>query len=332
MTETEILLAAIREDVARIDAAMHADLDMIASGVDGLLSEVLEYSLFNGGKRIRPLLVVIAARLCGRNDAEVLQLAGAFEYLHAATLLHDDVIDNAETRRGRPSVNTKYGLVAAILTGDFLHARAMAIVGQLAGKEALALFAGAAAGMVDGEFMQLRNSGRHSLSVVDYHHAIMGKTGLLIAAACEIGVLYAQGGATEREALRAYGSHLGCAFQMIDDLLDFRGDTGKTGKPVGNDLVEGKMTLPLILTLKLATQQDHCRLLEILGNEEARRQSFSEVCRLIEKYDGFAATAKKAEDAVAMALAQLEIFLEDTGARDKTILRGLAQYVLRREK
>lgn len=332
MTEKEILMAAIHEDAARIDAAMHADLDRLAPGMDGLLSEVLEYSLFNGGKRIRPLLVVIAARLCGRDDAEVYRLAAAFEYLHAATLLHDDVIDNAATRRGRPSVNAQYGLVAAILTGDFLHARAMAIVGQLAGNEALALFAGAAAGMVDGEFMQLRNAGRYSLSEEDYLNAIMGKTGLLIATACEIGVLCAQGRERERLAMREYGRHLGCAFQMIDDLLDFRGEMGKTGKPVGNDLVEGKMTLPLIMAIQRASLQDRGCLLEIIGNEALRRQSFPEVYRLIEKYDGFAATAKKAEDAVQMALTQLEVFPEDTGAREKTILRGLAQYVLRREK
>ncbi len=332
MIDTKILLAAIGEDAARIDTAMHADLDELTPKVNGLLAEVLEYSLFNGGKRIRPLLVVIAARLCGRDDAEVYQLARAFEYLHAATLLHDDVIDNAETRRGRPSVNTQYGLVTAILTGDYLHARSMAIVGQLAGKEALALFSEAAAGMVDGEFMQLRNAGMYNLSEDDYQNTIMGKTALLIAAACEIGVLYARGREQERKALRAYGARLGCAFQMIDDLLDYQGETGKTGKPVGIDLVEGKMTLPLIMALHRADRRDRGRLLEILDNETARRQSFPEVYHLIDKYDGFSTTKKKAEDAVAAALRQLDIFTDASSAGDIMILQGLAQYVLRREK
>lgn len=332
MTDTKILLAAIGEDAARIDSAMHADLAELAPTVDGLLAEVLEYSLLNGGKRIRPLLVVVAARLCGRNDTEVYRLARAFEYLHAATLLHDDVIDKAVTRRGKPSVNSQYGLVAAILTGDFLHARSMAIVGQIAGKEALALFSEAASGMVDGEFMQLRNAGRHNLSEDDYQNTIMGKTALLIAAACEIGVLYARGRVEERKALRAYGSQLGCAFQMIDDLLDYQGETVKTGKPVGIDLVEGKMTLPLIMAFQRADRQDHERLLALLGNETARRQSFSEVYHLIDKYDGFSTTRQKAEDAVAAALRQLEIFTDASAAGDLMILQGLAQYVLRREK
>ncbi|MDP3478383.1 MAG: polyprenyl synthetase family protein [Desulfoprunum sp.] len=332
MTDTKILLAAIHKDALRIDMAMRDDLAGLTPKVDGLLAEVLEYSLFNGGKRIRPLLVVIAARLCGREDAEIYQLARAFEYLHAATLLHDDVIDNADTRRGKPSVYRQYGLVSAILTGDFLHAKSMAIVGQIGGKEALALFSEAAAGMVDGEFMQLRNAGRYSLSEDDYIGAIMGKTALLIAAACEIGVLYAQGHERKRKALRAYGVQLGCAFQMIDDLLDYQGETAKTGKPVGNDLVEGKMTLPLILALHRADAQDRGRLLAILGSEAARRQAFSEVYHLIDKYNGFSATREKAEESVSIAVQQLEIFTDESAASDVTVLQGLTQYVLKREK
>ena len=332
MTDTKILLAAIHKDALRIDTAMREDLAGLTLKVDGLLAEVLEYSLFNGGKRIRPLLVVIAARLCGREDAEIYRLARAFEYLHAATLLHDDVIDNADTRRGKPSVYRQYGLVAAILTGDFLHAKSMAIVGQIGGKEALALFSEAAAGMVDGEFIQLRNAGRYNLSEDDYIGAIMGKTALLIAAACEIGVLFAHGRERKRKAMRAYGVQLGCAFQMIDDLLDYQGETAKTGKPVGNDLVEGKMTLPLILALHRADAQDRGRLLAILGSEGARRQAFSEVYHLIDKYNGFSATRGKAEESVFIAVQQLEIFTEESAASDVTVLQGLAQYVLRREK
>ena len=332
MTDTERLLAALREDAARIDAAMREDLQSLAPTIDNLLFDVLEYSLFNGGKRIRPLLVVIAARLCGRIDGEVYQLARAFEYLHAATLLHDDVIDNAETRRGRPSVNRQYGLVTAILTGDFLHARSMAIVGQVGGREALALFSGAATGMVDGEFMQLRNAGIYNLSESDYHDVIIGKTGMLIAAACEIGVVCAGGGALERRAMCVYGTELGCAFQMIDDLLDYQGDANKTGKLVGNDLAEGKMTLPLILALHHADKKDRERLLAILADDSVRRHAFDEVYGLIDKYGGFAGTRKRAENSISNAVKQLEIFTERVSLRDVAVLQGLAEYVLRREK
>lgn len=332
MTDTEILLAAIREESIRIDEAMHADLDELAVTMDGLLSEVLHYSLFNGGKRIRPLLVVLAARLCGRSDPEIYSLARAFEYLHSATLLHDDVIDNADTRRGKTSVYKKFGLVAAILAGDFLHARSMSIVGELAGKVALRVFSEATGRMVDGEFLQMRNAADHNLSEDDYQRAIIGKTGLLIAAACEVGSIWANGCKEERMALRAYGLHLGCAFQIIDDLLDYQGDRGKTGKQIGNDLVEGKMTLPLILTVQRATGRDRDRLREILGDEAKRRDAFSEVFRLIEKYNGFSRTKRKAEESATAALAQLEIFSSDVFVQEKEILRGLVRYVLQREK
>ena len=332
MADTGILMAAIRRESSRIDDAMHADLDRLAVTADGLLTEVLNYGLFNGGKRIRPLLVVLAARLCGRSDPEVYNLARAFEYLHAATLMHDDVIDNAETRRGRPSVYKKFGLVAAILAGDFLHARSMAIVGELAGAEALSVFSEATGRIVDGEFLQMRNAADLNLLEEDYQRAILGKTGLLIAAACEVGVIWAGRGNEERNALRAYGIHLGCAFQIIDDLLDYQGDKGKTGKAVGNDLVEGKMTLPLILAVHQADHQDRRRLQEILADAADRRRVFAEVSRLIEKYNGFSMSRRRAEEAAAAALAQLDVFPDKAGGQEKAILQGLVKYVLEREK
>jgi octaprenyl-diphosphate synthase len=332
MTDTEILMAAIRKESIRVDEAMHADLDELAVTMDGLLAEVLRYSLFNGGKRIRPLLVILAARLCGRKGPEIYSLARAFEYLHAATLLHDDVIDNADTRRGKPSVYKKFGLVAAILAGDFLHARSMSIVGELAGKEALCVFSEATGRMVDGEFQQMRNAADHNLSEDDYQRAILGKTGLLIAAACEVGALWAGASEEKRMALRTYGLHLGCAFQVVDDLLDYQGDKEKTGKHVGNDLAEGKMTLPLILTMQQATAKDREHLRGILGDEKKRRDAFMEVFRLIEKYNGFSLARGQAENAGAAALAQLEGFSDDVSAQEKMILRGLIKYVLQREK
>lgn len=329
MTQTEQLITTLRSEASCIDRIIQADIDGLRDSVDKLLLEVLNYGLLNGGKRIRPLLVVLTARVCGRDDQSVYQLARAFEYLHAATLFHDDVIDNAETRRGRPAVNRKYGLVAAILAGDFLHARSMGIVGELAGSRGLTIFCDATAGMVDGEFMQLRNAAQYTLSEPDYYEAIMGKTGLLIAAACETGALYGGATAEQQQALRQYGVGLGCAFQMVDDLLDYTGDQEKTGKAVGNDLVEGKMTIPLIITLKRAGTVDGARIRSILADEQSRLGGFAEVVELIHKYEGFVETRTKAEGVIAEALAELDIF-DDQPA--KKILQGLAQYVLRRDK
>jgi octaprenyl-diphosphate synthase len=332
MTETEKLLNAVRLEAANIDRAMHADLESIRPSVDPLLIDVLEYGLFNGGKRIRPLLVVLAARLCGRRDDSIYQLGMAFEYIHAATLFHDDVIDNAQIRRGRPAVNRQFGLVAAILAGDFLHARSMEIVGKMAGSDALRIFCEATAGMVDGEFMQLRNASQANLSELDYYEAIMGKTGLLIAASCEVGALYGGADQEQQKALRSYGVGLGCAFQMIDDLLDYTGDQKKTGKKVGNDLAEGKMTLPLIVALSRADGKDRSMLENALHNQAVSEEEFQAVTGIIRKYEGFSDTRKQAEDTVREAVSRLALFTDLEADQDKAILTGLAGYILTREK
>lgn len=332
MSAMELMMETIRNESRRVDAAMRSDLEEMAPVVDPLLIKVLQYCLFNGGKRIRPLLAVLAARICGRRDPAIYRLARAFEYLHAATLMHDDVIDNADTRRGKPAVHIQFGIVAAILAGDFLHARSMAIVGSQAGAEALDVFSAATGKMVDGEFLQLRNAARFNLSEDDYHQAILGKTGVLISAACEVGALWAEAGRQQQAALREYGIYLGCAFQMIDDLLDYQGDRGKTGKKTGNDLVEGKMTLPLILTVERADREDRARLQEILGEETGRRNGLEEVSGLIAKYDGFALTRTRAEQMGALAVARLELFPDETCAEEKAVLQGLVSFVLKREK
>ncbi|MDR3631523.1 MAG: polyprenyl synthetase family protein [Desulfocapsaceae bacterium] len=322
----------IKPDIQRVEEAMRQDLDTASDRLDDLLLEVLRYGLFNGGKRFRPLLTILAARLCGGDVPDIHRLAIAFEYLHVATLFHDDVIDNADTRRGRPALNRVYGTVAAILAGDFLHARSMAIVGERAGLEALKIFCQATGGMVDGEFLQLRNAANYDLSEEGYFAAITGKTALLIAATTEIGSL--AGGATQeqRHAMRGYGSNLGCAFQIIDDLLDYLGDQQITGKPVGNDLAEGKMTLPLILAMNRAGKEDRQRLLQILKDEGLRKKSAGTVTEIISKYNGFSDTKKRAEQMICQAIAPLAIFSRETQRKDRLILEGLAQYVLTRNK
>ena len=330
--DTQQLMAAIVAESQTIDTVIGDDIDRLRGTVDPLLTEVLRYGLLQGGKRVRPLLVVLAARICGCNSRDVYSLATAFEYLHAATLFHDDVIDNADTRRGHPSVYKKFGIISAILAGDFLHARSMEIVGKLVGDEGLRVFCGATAGMVDGEFMQLRNASQLNLSELDYYGAIMGKTGVLIAASCEVGAIYGGASPEQRMALRDYGVGLGCAFQMVDDLLDYNGDQVNTGKAVGNDLAEGKMTLPLIIALSRADQADKEELEKIIASPEYREAGFDKVHRLIVKYDGFTETRRRAEEAVVKAVKALEIFGDDSASAEKDVLIGLAYYVLSRNK
>ncbi len=326
------LIKLIAEEAAEIDRLMRKDIDVVAVNLDPLLVEILNYGLFSGGKRVRPLLAVLSARLCGSKDADVYRLAVAFEYLHAATLFHDDVIDRAETRRGRMSINKRYGSVEAILAGDFLHAHAMEIIGRFGGVEALRVFAEATRGMVDGEFIQLRNAGNFDHSEEHYFSVVKGKTALLIGSACEIGSMYGGADPSERRALKSYGINLGCAFQIIDDLLDYQGDQRETGKAVGNDLAEGKMTLPLILAMQRAEKADRHRLLFILQQADDRAEHLPEVTALIAAYHGFSDARRRAEDIIAAALSALALFADRRGSASFQTLESLTQYVLKRNK
>lgn len=326
------LQAQIKDASRQVNEFIRRDIDGLRGSMEPLLCDILDYGLLAGGKRVRPLLVLMAGGICGKCDAGLLRLGVAFEYLHAATLFHDDIIDRADFRRGRESVVKKFGPDAAILSGDFLHTRSMLLVTEGVGVEGLSKFYSATSAMVDGEFLQLRNASEYNLSELDYYKAVMGKTGVLIAAACELGAMYAGATVEQCQALKRYGEKLGSAFQIIDDLLDYQGEPEVTGKAVGNDLVEGKMTLPLILALTNATAkklQDAERLQEIIGDPKLRSSCFEEVYGLVEKYNGFSEARSYAERDVASACAELDIFT--AGSREQTTLIGLAHYVLARK-
>jgi len=332
--------AAIASDVARIEQTMVDDLALSAAETAPLLAEILRYGLLHGGKRIRPLLMVLCYRLCGGGKdkggdeagVDIHRLAIAFEYLHGATLFHDDVIDQGLIRRGRPSVHVAYGETAAILAGDFLHARAMLLIGRGGGIPALEIFCQATTALVDGEFLQLHNARNYNLAEEDYFRVIMDKTARLIGAACQIGALVAGAGAGEQEALRDYGLCLGSAFQIIDDLLDYQGDEAATGKAVGNDFCEGKMTLPLIIAIGRAEESDRQRLLRMLATPDERKDGVAEARALIARYDGFALARQKADAMIADGLARLRSVGRADVQAERAVLEALASYVLSREK
>jgi len=325
----EQLFAFIKKEAAAVDARMREDLAALDCP---LLPDILEHALFNGGKRVRPLLTLLAARIVDPDQASLrlYQLAIVFEYLHVASLLHDDVIDSAAQRRGRPSANTLWGTSSVILAGDYLHARAMAQAGKAGGVECLAIIGRATAAMVEAEFLQLENAREQSPVTENYYRVINGKTAALITAACESGAVFAGANDEQRRALTIYGHNLGLAFQIVDDLLDYLGDEGKTGKAVGNDLVEGKMTLPLILCLESASTGDRRLIREVLCLPAAsRRPHFDSVKELIAAHAGFERARKKAEDLICEAQQQLDLF-DACPAREA--LAGLAHYVITRDK
>ncbi len=326
------IMDSIKNEAVKMDRYMRSDLEGMKENIDPHLYEVLEYGLFAGGKRIRPILLLIASRLCGDRSEDAYRLAIAFEYLHAATLFHDDIIDKSETRRGRPSVYKKFALISAILAGDFLHAHSISVVARYSGREGVVCFCRATKGMADGEIMQLRHLAEQNLSQLDYYRTIMGKTGLLIAAACEIGAIYAGATREQAAALRCYGEKLGCAFQIVDDLLDYLGDSVRTGKMIGQDLAEGKATLPFLLALEKADKDDRELLLSALGTAEASRERIGSVIDTIEKYQGFDGAREQAGSMVQEAVEVLAIFSQDEVRKYREMLEAIANYVLHRNK
>ena len=322
------LLQHLRPDVDLVDQAMREDFAEIASP---LLQEVLHYAVFNGGKRIRPLLTVLAARICGASGAaEVYRLAMLFEYLHVASLLHDDVVDRSEIRRGRTSANLVWGNPAAILAGDFLHARAMHLAGTVGGIKGLEIISGAINAMVEAEFLQIANVREQNLDEASYFLVLQGKTAALIGAACEVGALFAGADAAGRQALRSYGEQLGLAFQVVDDLLDYWGDPQVTGKAVGNDFVEGKMTLPLIYTLEKLAGAERDKVMGLLkGDAEERRRELPFVKRLIEDHGGLEYSRERAKGLIDVAVGEIEKFSVCEAGK---LLTVLAHYVLTRKK
>ena len=322
------LLARLKPEMAKIDEAMAEDL---ADIVNPTLREIIHHGIFNGGKRVRPLLTLLAANLCGGEiNRDAYRLAMSFEYLHAASLLHDDVIDHAEQRRGKPSANTIWGNSDVILAGDYLHTRAMTLAGTVGSPEILSVIGKATASMVEAEFLQAKTAQDIDRSVDNYFTVLAGKTGALISSPCETGALFAKAGDNQRQALHDYGQALGLAFQVIDDLLDYQGDPAKTGKAVGNDFQEGKMTLPLLHALDQAEPAHRDLLLELLAASPEKRQSeVATAHAIIEANNGFEHARAKAESLVNEACASLAAFPDNDA---KKMLLGLGHYVLTRQK
>lgn len=330
--ELSALKQFVNREAGYLESVMREDLAEALQGCDSLLGEVLEYALFGGGKRIRPVLAVLTARICGRNDQALYKLAVAFEYLHVATLVHDDVIDNARERRGRDAVGHKFGMSAAILVGDWLHARAMHLVGRYAGPEGLEVFCRSTAGMVDGEFLQLRYVADFAVTEEQYYSVIYRKTALLIGSTCEIGSIFGGADQAQREALATYGYKLGTAFQVIDDLLDYQGDAATTGKKTGNDFEEGKMTLPLIRAFAAADRNARAELVSLLQGDRSGTVELARFSSLVDKAGGFGSARASAEQLVREAVAALDVFTGSNDQESLAMLRALAGYVLARNK
>ncbi|MFH1153628.1 MAG: polyprenyl synthetase family protein [Pseudomonadota bacterium] len=318
------ILSAVSQDLLAIEAALH---DNLTPQLD-LVSAIAGHLLFSGGKRLRPLLFVLSARLCGHDKSDAASFSTLFEYLHAATLLHDDVVDQAAVRRGKEVAHVRWGAPEVVLTGDFLLARSLSLAAATGLPELISVIAGITEDMSQGEIDQLSRKGDIRLSEADYMEIIRRKTAVLIQGACRSGAIIARAPKDREEALNAYGYHLGMAFQMADDLLDYTADAKTLGKNPGADLREGKLTLPLITALKNAGPADRSWMETFIQGSEFNETDFRRLVETLTLYDGIGYTRAKAEEHAGLAKASLNRFDPSTG---KDVMLLLTDYAVARQ-
>jgi octaprenyl-diphosphate synthase len=317
------IYAQVNPDLERIEAEISRHLTTSVP----LVAVVGRHILASGGKRLRPLLMIQAARLCGYRGNHDATLAIVFEYLHAATLLHDDVVDNAEFRRNNPAANVMWGNPAVVLVGDFLYSKSILLTVGYNNIRILQVLSEATTKMAEGEVLQLINADNLEIDESEYLEVIVRKTAVLISAACQVGAIFGGGSATQEEALRAYGHHLGIAFQLVDDTLDFTGKWEELGKPIGNDVQEGKATLPLIHTMYHSLPEEKEQIRKIFSADKILPKDFERVRDLVIRTGGIDRTMRLAIQHVEQAKEGLQMF-PDSPTKD--ILLDIADYVVYR--
>ncbi|MBU0513165.1 MAG: polyprenyl synthetase family protein [Proteobacteria bacterium] len=323
MDQTREMLETLERDAERVNAALGDYLD---SDVQ-LIGEVGRHLLLSGGKRLRPVLFLWCSAMCGQEGP--LGVSVIFEYLHAATLLHDDVIDNAGTRRGKPAANVLWDNPAVVLVGDFLLAKSFWLAVQSGEMRLLEVLAATTQTMAEGQVLELVYTDRLDLNEDQYRQVIVAKTAVLIQAACIIGGIIAEAGNEWEEALKIYGLEMGIAFQMVDDALDYSGTADEMGKPVGYDLKEGKVTLPLIHTLAQASPKEIQLVEKMTKMVDYGLDEFEELRRIVDKYHGVGFTLDTAREHVRRAREALDVFPE---TKERQYLVELADYVITRRK
>ncbi len=309
-------------DMTAVDALIRARL---ASDVV-LINQVAEYIVNAGGKRLRPMLLLLAARALGHRGADAHQLAAVIEFIHTATLLHDDVVDESELRRGRSTANAVWGNAASVLVGDFLYSRSFQLMVELDRMEVMRILADTTNAIAEGEVLQLLHVRNPDTDEAAYLRVIERKTAVLFAAATRLGALLAGAGPAVCDALHDYGLNLGYAFQIADDVLDYASDADTLGKNLGDDLAEGKATLPLIRAMARSDTATRERLRGIVERGDA--SALPEVLAAIHATGALDYSRDRAREYAHAAEAALHS-LPDTEA--SAALRGLARYAVSRD-
>jgi octaprenyl-diphosphate synthase len=318
------IIAALADDLALVQAALSANLNPHYE----LVRQIAGHLLFAGGKRLRPLLMMLTARLCGYPGDHAAKYAVIFEYLHAATLLHDDVVDGGELRRGATAAHRRWDPPTAVLTGDFLLARALSLAAHTGLPAVIDTIAAITEQMSQGEIEQLARKGDLTLTEAQYLDVIRCKTAVLFQGACRVGGLISAAGAQQVQSLGDYGHHLGIAFQMADDLLDYTTDPAALGKPPGADLREGKLTLPVIYSLQQAGPRDRRWMTALIQAGEFTPVQFQRLIDLLQELGGIGYTRRCAAAHVDRAKAALSIF---AAGFERGVLEDIADYALVRK-
>ena len=297
----DFLKDPIGADMAAVDRVLRTSL---ASDVV-LIRQVAEYIVGGGGKRLRPAVLLLCAKATGYRGTQHHTLAAVIEMIHTATLLHDDVVDDSDLRRGHATANAQFGNAASVLVGDFLYSRAFQMMVGVARMRVLEILADTTNAIAEGEVLQLMNAGDADLDEAAYLNVIQRKTARLFEAAARIGAVLGGASPTVEDALARYGMHLGTAFQLVDDILDYSGDAEAIGKNVGDDLAEGKMTLPLIHALANGTEDEAAVIRHAIAG--GGRTDFAPVVAAIGRTGALAYARQRADEEVRRAEQCLEV-------------------------
>jgi len=317
---------ACREDLQALEERIRCAIDSNAP----IINHAASYLFCSGGKRIRPLLLILSARLCNEQERQdrLLLLSSAVEYIHTAALLHDDVLDDASMRRGRDTARLLWGNKASILVGDYLYAYALDQVIALGNTAIQAALAETCRSMVEGEVLQLSHRRNVNISAGDYVKIIDHKTACLISTTCMLGALLDSAAPAKKAALAQFGRHLGIAFQLSDDALDYSASQHKLGKALGQDLYEGKITLPMLHLLSACTREERTVVEQIIERGEAPAHDLDTILGLMERYQSVAYTLEESRRYIALAIEELRVF-PPSPYRDA--LEIVADYVVSRD-
>jgi len=319
----EIVFECIGNDLEKVDQEFRKNLK---SNVP-LISAVGEYLLLSGGKRFRAKLLLLSSKLCGYQGDSHISMASLIEFIHTATLLHDDVVDRAQLRRGIDSANSKWGNEASVLVGDFLFTKCFSLLVQSGNWKILQIVCKATTIMAEGELEELIKTNDLSITEDDYLSIITRKTAFLISAATQIGAILGEVSEEKERALSEFGMNVGIAFQLIDDHLDYTSNEEEFGKKIGIDLQDGKITLPLIFTLYQCDQEEEAIIRKTIESNPITKGAFFRVVEVIERYHGIQYTWEKAKEYIERAKDCLRPF---PNSKEKEALYTLADYVLER--